>query len=547
MKRQLFHPISLLSVFLCLYTAVSAQPELDITFNGTGRVTTQLSAGGSDSVSSVLVQADNKIIAVGTYAASGSPRFFALTRYNTNGALDSLFGAGGKVITDFDANAVNEGALAAAIQPDGKIIAAGYVSLTSPGPGFFALARYNTNGSLDTTFGNGGKVLTAIVQHINTARGVAVGQDGKIVAAGEYFGSLQNFQTLIARYGTTGALEGTTTDQRGVDLGDSNTPMAVTVQQDGKILTAGYFRSNFSGPSGADITMLRFTADGVPDASFAGSGRLLIPSPTVNEFLMSVAVQADGRIVAGGSSASDFLVMRFNADGSPDLTFGGGTGRVTTPMGGFSQANSVIVKPNGKILASGTVEFSGWQNFAIACYNAHGSLDTSFSGDGKLAFNFGGMPSLARGMALDGLGRIVLGGYASIMFGVARLYTADPVPVTVTGRTLLQNGQPIKGVNMALTNQAGETLYAFTSPFGYFQFQVPTGQTYTLSVSSKRYTFETRVFGVNEAIDNLSLIGTPITPRPGGDNLNERKNMPGDSVPAPGSMRRRTGVSKSIY
>ena len=513
MKKQLLDPIFLLSIFLCLYTAVSAQPELDITFNGTGRVTTQLSAGGSDSVSSVLVQADNKIIAVGTYAASGSPRFFALTRYNTNGALDSSFGTGGKVVTDFDANAVNEGALAAAIQPDGKIIAAGYVSLTSPGPGFFALARYNTNGSLDTTFGNGGKVLTAIVQHINTARGVAVGQDGKIVAAGEYFGSLQNFQTLIARYGTTGALEGTTTDQRGVDLGDSNTPMAVTIQPDGKILTAGYFRSNFSS-SGADITMLRFTADGFPDASFAGNGRLLIPSPTVNEYLMSVAVQADGRIVAGGSSASDFLLMRFTADGSPDTTFGGGTGRVTTPMGGFSQANSVIVKPNGKILAAGTVEFSGWQNFAIACYNADGSLDTSFSGDGKLAFNFGGMPSLARGMALDGLGRIVLGGYASIMFGVARLYTVDPVPVSVTGRTLTQNGQPIRMMEVALTDSHGVTRYSYTSSLGYFQFDnVMTGQTCDISVSSKRYSFPGMTVGVNEALNNLDMIGVPLQQR----------------------------------
>jgi uncharacterized delta-60 repeat protein len=513
MKKPFLHLIFLLSIVLCLCTAASAQPELDITFNGTGRVTTSLSPGWGDIVSSVLVQTDNKIIAVGTYAGSSSPRFFALTRYNTNGALDSSFGNNGKVVTDFDANAVNEGALAAAIQPDGKIIAAGYVSLISPGPGFFALARYNPNGSLDTTFGNGGKVLTAIVQHINTARGVAVGQDGKIVAAGEYFGSLQNFQTLIARYTATGVLEGTTTDQRGVDLGDSNTPMAVTIQPDGKILTAGSYKSNFSS-SGADITMLRFTADGFPDTSFAGNGRLLIPSPAVSEFLTSVAVQADGRIVAGGGSGSDLLVMRFTADGSPDLTFGGGTGRVTTPMGGFSQANSVIVKPNGKILAAGTVEFSGQQNFAIACYNADGSLDTSFSGDGKLAFNFGGMPSLARGMAVDGLGRVVLGGYASIMFGVARLYTLDPVPVTVTGRTLTQTGQPIRMMEVALTDSHGVTRYAYTSSFGYFQFDnVMTGQTYDISVSSKRYNFPGITVGLNEAVSDLDMIGTPLQQR----------------------------------
>lgn len=498
MKKRAFYLIIITLIFL---TTIHAQPELDVSFNGTGMSTVDFTLNTEEVAFDVLVQADNKIVAVGTYGTFSSPRFFALTRLNTNGSLDTSFGDNGRVITDFDANAINEGAFSAVMLPDGKIIAAGYVSLISPGPGFFALARYNTDGSLDTTFGNAGKVLTSVVQHINEARAVTVGPDGQIFAAGYYFSGNQNFQTLVARYSTNGTLQDTFGDFQGIDLGTENIARTVAIQPDGKIVIGGNFRQSFSNPSGADAKVIRFNPDGTLDSSFGSFGRVLISSPTIGEAVNAVTLLPDGRIVAAGYSGQDFLVMRMNANGSFDTTFGGATGRVTTPMGVAAQANSVIVKPNGKLLVSGSTGASS----AVAYYNTDGSLDTSFSGDGKLVFPFGS----AQGMALDHLDRIVLGGTANNMFAVARLYTLDPVQVTISGRTVTPAGIPLRGARVSITNQLGQTAYAVTSTFGYYQFEVPTGQTYTLTASLKRFRFESRVVGVNEAITDLDIVSTP--------------------------------------
>jgi uncharacterized delta-60 repeat protein len=518
MSRRAFH---LIVLTLSLFTCIFAQPELDISFNSTGKATVDFTTG-DDVAYDVLVQPDNKIVAVGTTAASSSPKHFALTRFTTNGSLDTSFGDNGRVITVFNASSAVEGAFAAAIQPDGKIIAAGFVNRFTPGEGYFALARYNPDGSLDTTFGNGGKILTSIVQHINEARAAAVRQDGTIVAAGDYYSGNQNFQTLIARYTTNGTLEGTSGDFQGFNFGSENIARAIAIQPDGGFVTGGYFRESFSTNPGAKL--VRYEPDGRVDTSFGSSGRVLVSSPSISEEFNAVALQPDGRIVAAGYSGQDFLVMRFTMFGLVDTTFGGGTGRVTTPMGAGSQANSVIVKPNGKILVSG----SSGNNSAAAYYNTDGSLDTSFSGDGKLVIPFGA----ANGMALDGLGRIVLGGTSGGMFAAARLYTPDPVPVTVTGQTVTMEGAPLRNIRVGLTNQDGQTRWAITSAFGYVVFDnIPTGQTYTLFVrGSKHYSFETRTFGLNETIDNLTLIGTPLNQRP--------------AAGAKDSIEARTGASK---
>lgn len=513
MTKRINYSIFSLLLTLIASTNFYAQPELDISFNGTGRVTTNVSLN-NDIVQATLIQPDDKIVVVGRYSTNSSPGYFALVRYNTNGSLDTTFGNNGVVTTDFDVNAANEGALAAALQPDGKILASGYVYLITPGPAYFATARYNTDGSLDPTFGNGGKVLTSIINDIHEARAVAVGLGGRIIVAGIYLGEMHNFQTLIVQYRTDGFLESTITDTRGTDSGDLNATSAIVVQPDGKIVTAGTFTPNLS-PSGGDITMLRLTPTGVYDTSFAGTGRLHIPSPAVSEGLFAVAVQPDGRIVAAGVSGANFLVMRLNADGSPDTTFDG-DGRVTTAMGGASQAKGLVVRPNGKITVSGTAG----TNFAVASYNVDGSLDTSFSDDGKLIFNFGGTTSAANSIATDSLGRVLIGGQSTgnvgidSAFAVARLYTLDPEPVVITGRALSPEGQPLAMVRVSLTDSRGVTRYYNTSSFGYFRFEVPTGQTCSISASSKGYSFTGGTIAVNGAISDLDLIGTRLQQRP---------------------------------
>lgn len=511
MSKPSIRSILGIAFLLCSLTVASAQPEVDISFNGTGKVMTDFS-GGTDVAIEVLVQSDQKIVVVGSAGSS----FFALARYNTNGSLDTTFGNNGRVITDFDPLGGSEGAAAAVLQPDGKIIVAGYVAIVNPGESYFAVARYNTDGSLDQTFGSGGKASAFIVQHVHRVRGVALGQDGKIVVVGEYFAANQTTQSLIVRFTPSGSLDGTfgsggkVTDIRGVGLADRNVPRSVAIQPDGKVVTSGAFYQNMSSSSGDDVTMVRYNENGTYDTSFGSGGRLLIPSPGVSESINAIALLPDGRIAGAGRSGQDVLLLRFNANGSLDMTLDG-DGRVTTAIINNTQAHSIMIRPSGKMLVSGQT-FTAAQGMIVIYYNADGSLDTSFSGDGKLAFGFeGSFATAAHGMAVDGLNRIVLCGTSGDQFAVARLYTAEPTPVTVFGRTTSPEGQPIRGITVGLTNQLGETRWAITSNFGYYQFDnVPTGQTYTLFVSgSKRYTFETRTFGLNEAIDNLDLIGEP--------------------------------------
>ena len=377
--------------------------------------------------------------------------------------------------------------------------------LSPTGQGYFALARYNTDGTLDETFGSGGKVLTSINAGSHEARDVALGQDGTIVTAGSYHNGI-SLQTLIAKYGASGDLLWTKTDTRGNFVGASNIAESAVILSGGRILTCG----NAWGGLDNGITFAGYTANGAYDVTLGAGGRILL-SNTGHMRLKALGLSADGRFIAAGSSASDFMVARFFAIGAWDISFNG-SGSAITSMGGSSLVNSVTIGPSGKIVAAGTSS-PAEQSFAVAVHTANGLMDTSFSGDGRLTFGFdGSFGTGASSAKIDSLGRIVLGGTAAGQFAVARLYTLQPVPVSVSGRTLDTSGTPLRGVRVGLTDASGLTRWALTSNFGFFTFDgIPTGQTYTLFVrGSKRHTFETRTFGLNEAVDGLDLIGDPM-------------------------------------
>ena len=184
--------VALALITAALPAAAAAAPgDLDPTFGSGGKVTTDV--GGSDGAQAVAIQGDGKVVAagLGNFAGPGTGDF-ALARYNPDGSLDTSFGSGGKVTTDFGGF---DAASAVAIQPDGKIIAAG-----RSGSGDFALARYNPDGSLDSSFGSGGKVTTDF-GGFDSAFGVALQADGKIVAAGFQATSTQRGTDIaVARY-----------------------------------------------------------------------------------------------------------------------------------------------------------------------------------------------------------------------------------------------------------------------------------------------------------------------------------------------------------
>ena len=364
---------------LMLVVALAAPADLDLTFDADGRVTTDF-GNDTDQANAMAIQTDGKIVTAGS-SFLNSNKEFSLARYNADGSLDTTFDTDGKLTTDFSDSF--DAALAVAIQPDGKIVAAGLTFIsTNDGASYdFALTRYNADGSLDPTFDADGKVTTDFGNDTDQALAVAIQPDGKIVAVGVNFTRVNdsaNYDFALARYNADGSLD-------------------TTFDTDGKVTT------DF-GPSF--------------DVAYA------------------VALQPDGKIVVAGcapiESSDDFALARYNADGSLDTTFDG-DGKVTTNFGPSNDAaRAMAIQPDGKIVAAGRAVIDLDYQFLLARYNADGSLDTTFDTDGKLTTDFGSNNDAANAVALQPDGKIVAAGRAytpanngaSYDFALAR-YNAD--------------------------------------------------------------------------------------------------------------------------
>ena len=379
--------------------ALAASGQLDSTFGGDGKVVTDFT-GGLDSGSSLALQADGKLVSVGTANSRSADARFAVARYHTDGALDVTFGGDGKVTTNFT-NAF-DGAFSVAIQADGKIVVAGQAGGTGPtesAAARFALARYETTGALDPTFGGDGKVVTNVSAGADFVFGVAIQANGKIVVAGRAGGG--GGQIALARYNLNGSLDTTfggdgkvaTNITAGEDLADE-----LAIQADGRIVavgTAGYYSN------GARFAVVRYDMDGSRDTSFSGDG--IVTTQLTSSFDGGFGVQiqsADQKIVAagqaGGGDAGRMALVRYQTNGSLDSTFGG-DGKVTTNFTpGLDYADDVAIQADGKIVTGGAIRFFGPDSrFALARYGTDGALDGSFSADGKvttdLSANRGGI------------------------------------------------------------------------------------------------------------------------------------------------------------
>jgi uncharacterized delta-60 repeat protein len=340
----------------------------------------------------VAIQADGKIVVVGTVGPYGSPSTFGVARYNGDGTLDASFGGVGWVTTDVGDTS---GAASVAIQGDGKIVVAGWAT-NDTGYADFALVRYNPNGSLDTAgFGGGtGKVTTDFAGYDDFANGVAIQGDGKIVAAGASApDATYRRDFAVARYNTDGTLDTTgfgsgtgkvTTDTTGIS--EKDLARAVVIQGDGRIVVAGAAVVPNDVCWCAHFAIMRYDTGGVPDPGFGAGGRVIDDFVGGGDYATDVAIQADGKIVAVGLVQDpsdielhlDFGLARYNTDGSPDTTFGTG-GKVMTPFQGTDAAQGVAIQPDCKIVAAGYTwpventpdgEFlTGDSNFALARYD----------------------------------------------------------------------------------------------------------------------------------------------------------------------------------
>jgi uncharacterized delta-60 repeat protein/RHS repeat-associated protein len=232
----------------------------------------------------------------------------------TAGALDTSFNSTGKVTTDFSGSSSNDRAAAIALQGDGKIIAAGYSGSD------FAVARYNTNGSLDTTFddsisgGNFDGKLTIDFGSTDAAEAVAVQPDGKIVVAGRAFlTGVSRYGIGLARLTATGGMDSLPGGSGGkvtTDLGVSAEGTALALQTDGKMVVAG-----FAASSSNDVAIVRYLTTGALDTSFDGDGIATTDFGGASDQAFGLSIRADGKIVAAGKSGSDFAVVRYKVPG----------------------------------------------------------------------------------------------------------------------------------------------------------------------------------------------------------------------------------------
>jgi uncharacterized delta-60 repeat protein len=380
--------------------------DLDITFDVDGKVTTAV-GDFDDTATSVAIQSDGKILVAGYSSRVRNELDFVLTRYNSNGSLDTTFDGDGKVTTDFGGYSY---AYSIAIQSDGKIVVAG--SAYNGSNIDFALVRYNADGSLDTTFGIGGKVTTPIGTSSDLGYSVTIQPDGNIVVAGQSWNG-SNYDFALTRYNSNGNLDITFDGDGKVTtaVGSSDDEArGVAIQSDGKIVVAGY---TYNG-SNYDFALTRYNSDGSLDTTFDGDGKVTTAVGNFDDAARGVAIQSDGKIVVAGYSGNvrwDFALTRYNSNGSLDTTFDG-DGKVTTAVGSFDDvASSVAIQSDGKIVVAGSSSDDSNVDFALTRYNSNGSLDTTFDGDGKVTTDFGAQDS-AYSVAIQSDGKIVVAGHS---------------------------------------------------------------------------------------------------------------------------------------
>ena len=416
----------------------------DNTFNSSGRLTTDFGfkipdRGEGDSIpvhvqfaTALGIQADSRIV-VGGYAYNGVDADFAIVRYNVNGSLDSSFDHDGRQTTDLGSY---DNAYALAIQRDGKIVLAGY-TFVEPNNNF-AVIRYNINGSPDSSFNGNGKQTAILGSDLQIGNSVALQSDGKIVVAGYTLNGTFNNDFALARFTTNGILDNTF-DNDGILTTDFTSSDdyagSVAIQSDDKIVVAGYSYIYLPGLNVQHLAVSRYNRDGTLDNSFGDNGKLEGDSKQGDTRFNAIAIQADGKAVAAGvtwnGSNYDFAVARYNANGHPDSTFND-DGKQITNFGALDQASSIVIQPDGKIVVAGNCK----TQFAIARYNTNGSLDNTFSADGKLIISMG-FSDACTSVALQSDGKIVMAGYTftdtnydSAHFAIVRLNSDGTVDNT---------------------------------------------------------------------------------------------------------------------
>ncbi len=411
--------------------------------------------GASDIARGVIQQSDGKLIVAGSTGGD-----IILTRYTTSLTLDTSFSQDGKVTTDFGGS--DDAAYSLIQQSDSKFVVAGITYDEVLGKNLFAIVRYNASGSLDTSFNGTGRTSTNITGLDSSCHTIIQQSDGLLLAAGSTSDVLTgNNNFTLVRYSTDGSLDQNfaTGGIKTTNINGNDEAFSVIQQSDGKILAVG--------ESDGDFALVRYNIDGSLDQSFSTDG-ILTTDFGGNDRALDVLQQVDGKILVVGytfdpsfsssnppSTAKNFAIARYNIDGSLDTTFST-DGLLTTDLGGLDEAHSVIQQADGKILVVGSTYTRDmrYSYFSFARYNLDGSLDRTLVGTGTKtetsAFNG---TDTAYDIVQQTNGKLVVVGSSEDNFALAR-YRLDGYLDSGSAPTgdIVINGTAIQGQTLTVSS-----------------------------------------------------------------------------------------------
>ena len=431
-------PAGLVAVALLAVSPVAfaGAGDLDASFGEGGRVFVDI-PNDIDVAATVILQADDKlVIGRGNDAADDD---FSVLRFNVDGSLDMTFGGHGRTTLDYPG--IKGTTRVVLQQSNGRIVAAGTAQNTLGSDGSnFGMARYNGDGSVDTSFGVNGVVIHDLGGQSDGINAIMQQADGRLLVAGSTDGGvgLNHADMAFARFNADGSLD-TSFGTNGsviINFHDGNGPDEVRwllQQADGKLIAVGTaWPSNPSTSS--DIAVVRLSPDGIPDTTFDGNGRLAVdlyatPRDWGSYFVeaAAVALQPDGRIVLAGTT--DYTVWdyggclpvltRLNTDGSLDMSFGS-SGAVPIFVDSCASFEGLAIEPNGDLYFAGGIHYLYNSDLFVARVTASGDLDTSFGANGVAIVDVGNADNAAsvcygcQGIIRQPDGKIVTVGSTSV-------------------------------------------------------------------------------------------------------------------------------------
>ena len=424
-----------------LVARLNPDGAFDTSFGGDGYVAFDFgqAAGGPsaaktpDLVFDVAVQGDGRIVTAGSVGFDNVGRF-ALARLNPDGSLDTTFGGDGLVTAPFAGYTASANAID--VDAQGRLIVLGQAATRSGNPPVtggqdWAVARYNPDGSFDTSFDNDGWTVTTLSPVTDTPFNIKAAPGGKIVAAGSTGGPNTHSDMAIVRYNADGSPDAsfgggdgivtfgdTAVNTQGQTVQAFDEAEGLAVLGDGSVLVSG--RSGVGlGQTNGRVQLLKFTPAGNPDANFGAAGKVVVPDLDEGSGL---TVQPDGYVVVGGyladdtSGFEDFALARFDPSGTTDWSFGPrGTGVTAADFqaNGFTSVTDGALQPDGKVVVGGftIVKNGNLRDIALARYNADGTLDDTFGTGGIVQIDLGGdLREVLNALTLDAEGRIVITG-----------------------------------------------------------------------------------------------------------------------------------------